>query len=724
MVKLGAPEAFAAVLDVIDEEQLNLDEELWEDLVDVASLLGNWKEQARYQRLERELDEKYGIFRDVILHPWTQWLITQAENVVLVDGPICSLQMVALVLFSLHQANVGREYVALAACFLLGVHPFLVCTLLAAYLAWRDFPRGVKNGGRAKRLTAATAEALLAEPLDAPLAGAPEASLAGPWDHIVLGSTVGALHTAASLSRCGRRVLVLEPGARVGGGDRAVIDGVECGLSPFRVGNVPRWNNYLKAALSPQNPLRAGLQWRPVGSAADGFTHTLLTPPSAAPSAAARARRSAARGAALALRRGEAAFAEALVAAHPSARKSADAILEVARGVGAGAMAHYEAKALGAGRALGAALDGLAFGGVRRLAGAFLSGFGGVSLGAALDKLLKAEDAEEKGAAAVDEGLRETLRSLFFLEPPAEGADLSLGLYLLGVQRSVAGLSALRGGVCPLLRALSAEVRAGGGAVYTDCDLSSILQDASGAARGVSAAGRDLRCSGAVISALGVSRTLGRLARLPAPSEALRGLRERAPALRVAFLVRNGHRATAQPACAVVCGGEGGEGAFRVDFPCAAGGEDAAEGWSVACVTLALGRGELAAEYAEGLPTLLAPRGGAALREQAVRRARRVLVEQCPEHVGEGGERLGGCEVVGPGLYTALAHGVEKCAAPGVAPRPPVGVEGLLLSGRDIVLDCAEGELLGSSLCVDSAMGYGMVERFLQCRTALSDLRD
>ena len=275
---------------------------------------------------------------------------------------------------------------------------------------------------------------------------------------------------------------------------------------------------------------------------------------------------------------------------------------------------------------------------MRRLAGAFLSGFGGVSLGAALDKLLKAEDAEEKGAAAVDEGLRETLRSLFFLEPPAEGADLSLGLYLLGVQRSVAGLSALRGGVCPLLRALSAEVRAGGGAVYTDCDLSSILQDASGAARGVSAAGRDLRCSGAVVSALGVSRTLGRLARLPAPSEALRGLRERAPALRVAFLVRNGHRATAQPACAVVCGGEGGEGAFRVDFPCAAGGEDAAEGWSVACVTLALGRGELAAEYAEGLPTLLAPRGGAALREQAVRRARRVLVEQCPEHVGEGGE--------------------------------------------------------------------------------------
>ncbi|KAJ1441047.1 hypothetical protein B484DRAFT_390942, partial [Ochromonadaceae sp. CCMP2298] len=182
-------------------------------------ILPDWRKTANRRKFDRELFEKYGFFKDVILHPQFQqikhFLEERASTEVLVGEPLLPLSTAVIVLFLLHK-RVSHQLLALAALFVFSVNPFYVVLGGAAWWVFdRRRPRGYQ---KVRKLDASTYIPTLlggagaeAEEEAGTGTGAGAGALETQYDHVLIGGDLGTLYTAALLSKCGHRCVVLQP---------------------------------------------------------------------------------------------------------------------------------------------------------------------------------------------------------------------------------------------------------------------------------------------------------------------------------------------------------------------------------------------------------------------------------------------------------------------------------------------------------------------------------
>ena len=133
MVRLDEirPGVWDATVEVMEEALRDLE-------FDGDDIVYNWRKDANLKRRERELFEKYGFLKDVILNPtfqeWKQWFdevwdrSAPSLDVTLGD-PIMPLATCIIVLFLLNN-RVPRDVLVLAGGILFNVNHLRLCILL------------------------------------------------------------------------------------------------------------------------------------------------------------------------------------------------------------------------------------------------------------------------------------------------------------------------------------------------------------------------------------------------------------------------------------------------------------------------------------------------------------------------------------------------------------------------------------------------------------------
>lgn len=237
-------------------------------------ILFDWRKPADTRRLERELFEKYGIFKDIILHPKFQYCKQLWDDNVNFDpvlgDPLMPFATAVIVLYMLHK-RVSNGIIALAAAFIFNVNPFYVCL---AYIMWWFAGKNRKpKNFRQLRRDIVPKDVSTYVPQVITEKNNPASSSSG-FDHVLVGSDLSTLYTAALLSRNGHKCCVLQPK-----GAPAVE--VQPEGAPFAipvrnptVGKADRYQSLLDTVQDINRKER--VSFVPLGSEQDGYTHTVL----------------------------------------------------------------------------------------------------------------------------------------------------------------------------------------------------------------------------------------------------------------------------------------------------------------------------------------------------------------------------------------------------------------------------------------------------------------
>ena len=188
----------------------------------------DWRKAANRRKFDRELFERYGYFKDIILHPQFQYAKNYLEENADFDlsfqvgEPLIPVTTAVILLFMLHK-RVGTTMVTLVALFIFNVNPLYVCiAALALYClyAGQSQPRQYKAIQTANS-TAKLPSSISTNQIDANectskinVTSFTAESLQGlrtDFDHILIGSDIGTLYTAALLAKIGHRCCVLQP---------------------------------------------------------------------------------------------------------------------------------------------------------------------------------------------------------------------------------------------------------------------------------------------------------------------------------------------------------------------------------------------------------------------------------------------------------------------------------------------------------------------------------
>lgn len=176
----------------------------------------DWRKSAKDRKLDREIFEQYGYFKDIILHPkfkyYKEWYDNHVKwDFILDDGhsrvPISVLVIVLSILYS----RVSKDAFALIAAFLLNINPIYV--VLSMLIYWFMFSKGLKPKKYRKRaLHSNVPQFPIDFAMDSPFKNTVvNDSSAITYDHILLGNDISTLYTAALLARTGHKCLVIEP---------------------------------------------------------------------------------------------------------------------------------------------------------------------------------------------------------------------------------------------------------------------------------------------------------------------------------------------------------------------------------------------------------------------------------------------------------------------------------------------------------------------------------
>lgn len=202
MVHLGdvSPSIWDQVVEIMEEKLKHI--EFQEE--DIAF---NWRIAADSKRLDRELYEIYGVFKDIILHPKFQYCKQFLEDNVnfdfVVGEPMMPVATAVIVLFMMYK-RVSVNIIALAAAFIFNVNPFYVCLVV---LTWY-FTQGAskkpkmniaagKNRVRVKDTLVSKDPILFSEDIDI---------AAVDYDHVLVGNDLSTLYAAALLAKNGHKV--------------------------------------------------------------------------------------------------------------------------------------------------------------------------------------------------------------------------------------------------------------------------------------------------------------------------------------------------------------------------------------------------------------------------------------------------------------------------------------------------------------------------------------
>eukprot|EP00978_Attheya_sp_CCMP212_P024621 scaffold77679_cov48-Attheya_sp.AAC.2 len=270
-----------------------------------------WKVHANAAKFERQLDEKYGIFRPFITnHPEVELFLrtTQRKYAMGQFSPLrqgeppLNRTTAIIMLFMMHRNKVRWEATALAALFfLVGLQPWALVLIVSLGYNRVQARKSLKIGCMEGKIVEPvepyyketenegnmTTEQRKQEFLKTPVGTNLEkgTSLNGSdYDTMVLGSGADALYTAALLSRAGRTVLVLSPDEDASGCQMIQNDDKGFGSVPFdvrdsTVTNVQRQQKLLAPALCTTTDLQGGVRFAQIGTEADGFAFNILSIP-------------------------------------------------------------------------------------------------------------------------------------------------------------------------------------------------------------------------------------------------------------------------------------------------------------------------------------------------------------------------------------------------------------------------------------------------------------
>jgi len=273
MVKLGSasPDAWSVVTSLMEIELKDID-------FQADDILLNWKDGANKRRYERELYDRYGPFKDIILHPTYQSLKTKVEenmntDVVLGD-PLIPFATAVIVLFMLHK-RVDNTVLTLAAAFLFNLNPFYVAVVVLLMYFQRRTKKPkqhIKTNSRDLKKYANYKSYTVLDYGDSNFQEKNEMNES--FDHILIGNDISTLFTAALLSKNGHKCCVLQA---AGAPCMEICPEGTPTPAPVRnlsIGKVDRYQYLLDLATGDDDDNR--IKFSPIGEESTGYTSTIL----------------------------------------------------------------------------------------------------------------------------------------------------------------------------------------------------------------------------------------------------------------------------------------------------------------------------------------------------------------------------------------------------------------------------------------------------------------
>lgn len=217
MVKLG--EINPTIWDVITEK---MEEQLKEFKFKAEDIVVDWRISAASRKLERELFEQYGPWKDIILHPSFQYYKQIVEDNVdfqFQQGqPLIPMATAIIILFMMYK-RINNNVLALIAGLIFNINPFYVFLTL---ITWHYRSQIIKPKHYIKKKpkldlksTNVSTDSYGKIRITPKKFYQKQIIEDGDFDHVLIGNDVSTLYCAALLSKSGHRCAVLFPrGAR------------------------------------------------------------------------------------------------------------------------------------------------------------------------------------------------------------------------------------------------------------------------------------------------------------------------------------------------------------------------------------------------------------------------------------------------------------------------------------------------------------------------------
>ncbi len=170
----------------------------------------NWRKAANMNKFDRELFERYGYFKDIILHSRFQQIKQYLfENVefdfsLFLGDPLMPTATSIIILFMLNK-RVSYVVLVMAGLFMFNVNALYVAVLI--FVFWIFSKKvALPKGFREIKVSEGDWKSYVGDVL----CGAGSA-VDSSFDHVLIGGDIATLYTAALLSRNGHRCCVLQP---------------------------------------------------------------------------------------------------------------------------------------------------------------------------------------------------------------------------------------------------------------------------------------------------------------------------------------------------------------------------------------------------------------------------------------------------------------------------------------------------------------------------------
>ncbi len=240
MVKLGDinPQVWDQIIEDLDKRQLNFEFNENDFKVD-------YKFVANKRKYNREIFEQYGYFKDIILNPNVQYMLSLSDryldlNVTLGD-PLLPLTSVAMLLIGLSKRFPSNIWLFVAAI-LLNVNPLYI---IFAFILYKNFnsKRKPKNFKQINKNTIPEDFGNYSGVRISKDHSSKKSIVDTEYDHVLVGNGVSTYYCAALLSRVGHKCCVVSPtdGAKLD--HRLIIDDKEISipLNSYLVGRVDKY---------------------------------------------------------------------------------------------------------------------------------------------------------------------------------------------------------------------------------------------------------------------------------------------------------------------------------------------------------------------------------------------------------------------------------------------------------------------------------------------------
>lgn len=170
----------------------------------------DWRQQAHRRKIDREVFEKYGYFKEIILNPNFQQLkssydeyASQVDVNIFLGEPILPLSTSIILLFLIY-GKVDTNILFFFSAFLFNINPLyvsLIVLVLCFSFKKRTTPKLYKNGKDKKDQKRKENSSNVPS----------DANVLEEYDHILIGNSVSTLYCAAILAKNGHRCCILQP---------------------------------------------------------------------------------------------------------------------------------------------------------------------------------------------------------------------------------------------------------------------------------------------------------------------------------------------------------------------------------------------------------------------------------------------------------------------------------------------------------------------------------